>query len=148
MKAVLRFDVICVISCAIAPVAFWFLHSPESVPVPVKKLSMSRNATPAPAEVRETFAPRMPSGQGVALITSNGDYNANHLMVAVPNQSNKIQYLPGTDPRAVQYLREKRITQEQMIVDNGPSRADLSAVPVKQFTSRQAKRIMVDAPAK
>jgi hypothetical protein len=148
MENLPKLGVIFLGACAISALTFRLFFVSEPAPAPIKQIPHSESPAPRVAEVRETFAPRMPSGKGVAVIAGDGDYNASHVLVAVPDQFHVIHYLTGTDPRAMKYLSEMRAAHEQATFDDNPRNADLSSVPTRNFISTQGKRIGVDVREK
>jgi hypothetical protein len=144
-----KLGVIVFAGLAISALTLRFFAISEPVPAPIKQPPHLVSPPPRVTEARETFAPRMPSGKGVAVIAGNGDYNTNHILVAVPDQFHKIHYLPGSDPRAVKYLSEMQAAHEQTAFDNGPGGADLSSVPLmRDALSSQQKHLGVDVGEK
>jgi hypothetical protein len=148
MERLPKFGIIVLGACVSSVLALWLFRGGEPAPRPVNKRSHSQNPAPSGVEIRETFASRMPSGKGVAVIASNGEYHGNHVLVAVPDAFRQIHYLPGTDPQAVGYLTKMHAAHQQMAPDYHPSNADLSAVPAGKSVSSNRKQIGVDAGKK
>ncbi len=151
MKNLPKIGAIVFSALAICAVANHFLLVDEPSKAQVTPPRPITHATPPPreTEARETFASSMPTGRGAKIVASNGDFNTSHILVAVPDQFHKIQYLRGSDPRAVKYLAQAKAEHEQTGFDGGPNEADLDAVPLKrEALSGKAKRIGFDAGKK
>ena len=95
-----------------------------------------------------SYASRMPSGPGVSVISSSGNFIGSAIQVAVPDEFNKVRYLPGNDPLAVAYLQEKREEQEKALFDAGPKDVDLSAMAAKRSTSGHSRKIAVQVKSR
>ncbi len=145
-----KFAILIFTALVIAAVLLRFFTPSEPISVPTMAACPPSKERPSPAaavELRETFAGRMPSGRGVAVVAGSGEYNASHVLVAVPDAFQHLQYLPGSDPRAVKYLSETRAAQEHATnIDDTPRDADISSVSVgRDALSSQAKQIGVSA---
>jgi len=75
------------------------------------------------------YAEIMERGAGTPIINSTGGLNMQSVEVAVPDRFGKVQFLKGTDTRAVEYLESVREKQAAVVVDNGPLDVDLGTVP-------------------
>lgn len=90
---------------------------------------------------RVSYAARMPSGPGVSVISSSGNFIGNTVQVAVPDKFNKVKSLPGNDPVAIAYLKEMKEEQEKTKFDAGPKDVDLSAMGAKRSISGHSRKI-------
>ena len=92
-----------------------------------------------------SYSQNMQSGPGVAIINSSGGYNNDSIEVAVPGPSGTVQFVKGSDKRAVEYLASIREVKEGVVFDKGPLNVDVGTVP-RAGTNRGgvARRVKVD----
>ena len=94
-----------------------------------------------------TFARNMPKGAGTPLVNGTGTYNLDVMKVAVPGPFGTMQYLPGSDQRAVEYLERVREQQENLVVDRGPTQADTGHIPhLGPLTGRATRSVKIGSP--
>jgi hypothetical protein len=148
MEGLPKFGIIVLGACASSALALWLFRGGEPALRAVNKQAHSQKPVPGGVEIRETFTSRMPSGKGVAVVANTGEYDGNHVLVAVPDAFHQVHYLPGTDPQAAGYVTKMRAAHQQMAPDYHPSNADLSAVPAGKSVSSNRKQVGVDAGKK
>ena len=83
--------------------------------------------TVAPPSV--TFSHHMPKGLGTQIVNGGGTINMEVVKVAVPGPLGKVEYLPGTDERAVKYLAQVQAAREEVVSDPGPKDVNTSKTP-------------------
>lgn len=83
--------------------------------------------TMAPPSV--TFSRHMPKGLGTQIVNGGGTINMEVVKVAVPGPLGKVEYLPGTDERAVKYLAQVQAAREEVVSDPGPKDVSTSKTP-------------------
>ena len=149
MERLPKFGIILVGACASSALALWLFRGGEPALRAVNKQAHSQKPVPGGVEIRETFTSRMPSGKGVAVVANTGEYDGNHVLVAVPDAFHQVHYLPrsrfaGSGIRSL----KMRAAHQQMAPDYHPSNADLSAVPAGKSVSSNRKQVGVDAGKK
>jgi hypothetical protein len=145
MKELPSNRVLLIVGGVIFAIMLWLTAGNKTMPEQNVTLARIENSAPKPAttethefvehqsDVPVTYTQRMPSG-GISVVTSSGNFNGSAVHVAVPDRFHKIQYLAGTDPQAVEYLKEKKAEHDQMVVDNGPMDVDLGAMSASLST--------------
>jgi hypothetical protein len=147
-----------VILCGIGvfSIAVAWIGRPQPFATVQNRRAQAVTAAPAPAQSSyqyggmsasssATYATRMPTGNWTNVVGSNGKFNLNAIRVAVPGP-NGIQYLPGTDPAAMNYLAEEQAIHDNLTLDNGPSDIDTSELPPPNSFASQGKRVGVKPP--
>lgn len=110
-------------------------------PVPATVATEIENPNYQAPSARVSYAARMPSGAGASVISTSGNFIGSAIQVAVPDQYNKVKYLPGNDPVAIAYLKEKREEQEKTLFDAGPKDVDMTAMVAKRSISGHSRKI-------
>jgi ABC-type uncharacterized transport system permease subunit len=79
---------------------------------------------------------------GTPIINSDGRMNMEFVQVAVPGPFGKVEFVKGTDKRAIEYLEKVKEQESQVIVDNGPLDVDVGSVPNKaNFNGLVGRRV-------
>ena len=110
-------------------------------PMPATVAAEAESPNYQAPSARVSYAARMPSGAGVSVISTSGNLIGSAVQIAVPDPYNKVKYLPGNDPVAIAYLKEKREEQEKSLFDAGPKDVDMTAMAAKRSISGHSRKI-------
>ncbi len=114
----------------------------ENPPVPSDHLP----PTGGGGERRVTFATNMPKSGGTPMVDGAGGLDPAFVQVAVPKHSGGVEYLPGTDKRAIDYLASVRQNQALVIDDRGPAEVEDGRIAAGPLAGRQVRSVRVKIP--